>query len=90
MAQWKDCRPECLEAWGPEFNLRSGQVGVQFPYKLWQSPKTLNFYSLLSVAQLQGVIPLKSFIFISFHLSYMLSVSSAYTKKTLLICLSHP
>ena len=67
MAQWQDCRPECWEAWGSVFNPRPGQVGVRFLYKLGQPPKTFISYSLLSVAQLQGVIPLKSFIFISFH-----------------------
>ena len=31
MAQWQDCRPECWEAWGPEFNPWPGQVGVRSP-----------------------------------------------------------
>ena len=44
----KDCRPECWEAWGPEFNLRPGRV----LYKLWQPPKSFIFYSLLSASQL--------------------------------------
>ena len=28
MAQWQDCRSECWEAWGPEFNPRPGRVGA--------------------------------------------------------------
>ena len=76
MAQWQDCRPECWEAWGPEFNPRPGRVGVRFLYKLGQPPKTFISYSLLSVAQ-YGEITLKSFIS-----SFMLSVSSAYTKSS--------
>ena len=50
MAQWQDCRPECWEAWGPEFNPRPGRVGVRFLSKLGQPPKTFISYSLLSVA----------------------------------------
>ena len=69
MIQWQDCRPECWEAWGPEFNPRPGRVGVRFLYKLGQPPKTLISCSLLSVAQLLGDITLKSFIFISCHRS---------------------
>ena len=30
MAQWQDCRPECREAWGQEFNSRLGQVETQW------------------------------------------------------------
>ena len=30
MVQWQDCRPECWEAWVPEFNPRQGLVGVWF------------------------------------------------------------
>ena len=25
VVQWQDCRPECWEAWGPEFNPRRGE-----------------------------------------------------------------
>ena len=67
MAQWQDCWPECWEAWGPEFKPRLGREGVRFLYKLGQSPKTFIYYSLLPVAQIEGVIILESFIFISFH-----------------------
>ena len=69
MVQWQDCRPECWEAFGPEFNPRPRRVGVRFLYKLGQPPKTFISYSLLSVAQLLGEITLKSFIFISYHRS---------------------
>ena len=30
MVQWQDCRPECWEAWGPEFNLRPGLDQTQW------------------------------------------------------------
>ena len=69
MVQWQHCRPECWEAWGPEFNPRLGRVGFRFLYKLGQPPKTFISYSLLSVAQLLREITLKSFIFISYHRS---------------------
>ena len=69
MVQWQHCRPECWEAWDPEFNSRPGRVGVRFLYKLGQPPKTFISYSLLSVAQLLGEITLKSFLFISYHRS---------------------
>ena len=69
MAQWQECRPECWEAWGPEFNPRPGRVWVRVLYKLGQPPKTFTSYSSMSVAQLFGEITLKSFIFISYHRS---------------------
>ena len=67
MVLWQNCRPECWEARGPEFNPRPGRVGVRFLYKLGQPTKTFISYSLLSVAQLLGEITLKSFVFISYH-----------------------
>ena len=37
MVQWQDCRPECREAWGLEFNPRLGRIlVVRFLYKLGQ------------------------------------------------------
>ena len=36
MVQWQDGQPECWEAWGPQFNPRTGGVGIWFLYKLWQ------------------------------------------------------
>ena len=69
MAQWQDCWPESWEAWGPDFNLRPGRVGVRFLYKLGQPPKTFISYSLLSLAHILGEITLKIFIFISYHSS---------------------
>ena len=44
--------PECWEAWGLEFNPIPGRVGVQFLYRLGQSPKTFISCSLLSIHQL--------------------------------------
>ena len=89
MVQWQHCRPECWEAWGPEFNSRPGRVGVRFLYKLGQALKTFISYSLLSVAQLLGEIALKSFIFISYHRSCYLC--HLHIQKALHhTCLSHP
>ena len=78
MAQWQDCRSECWEAWGPEFNPRPGRVGVRFLYKLGQPPKIFISYSLLYVAQI-GRDYFEE-LHIHFVSSFMLSVSSAYTK----------
>ena len=90
MAQWQDCQPECWEAWGPEFNPRPGRVGVRFLflYKLGQPLKTFISYSLLSVAQI-GRDYFEEF-YIHFISSFMLSVLSAYTKKSSPSYMSEP
>ena len=89
MVQWQHFRPECWEAWGPEFNPRPGQVGVRFLYRVGQPLKTFISYSLLSVDQLLGEITLKSYIFISYHHSCYLCCLHIQ-KALLLTCLSHP
>ena len=79
MAQWQDCRPECWEACGPEFNPRPGREGFDSSLN-WGNNRKLLFIPFIVCRPLKGRDYFEEF-HVHFMSSFMLSVSSAYSTK---------
>ena len=76
MAQWQDCRHECWEAWVPVFNPRPG-FGTSINRGNHREHSFPTLYCL-SPYEMERLLEEFHIHFIS---SFILSVSSAYTKK---------
>ena len=91
MAQWQDCQPaSVLGGMGYRVQSQARAIRGSIPLQTGATAENLHFLLFIVCRPIIGRDYLEE-LHIKFISSFMLSVSSAYTKKALLFtCLSHP